>query len=71
MHLRKRQVLSRGSVMVIAATGLLLGMATFAYGADGTRPNAVRHVKGRTIYSQESPKLELSVREGIASSARN
>jgi hypothetical protein len=64
MHSRKRQVLSRGSVIVIAATGLLLAIATFAYGADGTSPNAVRHVKGRTIYSQESPKLELSIRKG-------
>jgi hypothetical protein len=64
MHSMKRQVLSSGSVMVVAATGLLLGIATFAYGADGTSANAVRHVIGRTIFSEESPKVELSVRKG-------
>jgi hypothetical protein len=64
MHSMKRQVLSSGSAMVVAATGLLLGVAALAYGADGKSANAVRHVKGRTIFSQESPKAELSVRKG-------
>jgi hypothetical protein len=64
MHLMKRQVLSSNSAMVIAATGLLLGFATLAYGSDGTNANAVRHVRGRTIFSAESPKVELSVRKG-------
>jgi hypothetical protein len=59
-----RQGLSSGSVMVVAAMGLLLGIAMFAYGADGTSAHAVRHVKGRTIFSDESPKVELSVRKG-------
>jgi hypothetical protein len=65
MHSMKRQVLSSGSAMVIAATSLLLGVATFAYGADGTSANAVRRVIGRTIFSEESPKAELSVRRGF------
>lgn len=61
----KRQVLSSGSTLVVAATGLLLlGVAAFAYGTDGTSPPAVRHVRGRTIFSEESPKVELSVRKG-------
>jgi hypothetical protein len=60
----KRQVLSSGSAMVVAVTSLLLGSATFAYGADGTSANAVRHVTGRTVFSEESPKVELSVRKG-------
>jgi hypothetical protein len=60
----KRTALSSGIVMVAAATGLLLGIATLAYGADGTTVNAARHVKGRTIFSEESPKVELSVRMG-------
>jgi hypothetical protein len=64
MHSMKRQVLSSGSAMVVAATGLLLGVATFAYGADGTSAHAVRHVSGRTVFSEESPKVELSVRKG-------
>ena len=71
MQSMKRQVLSSGSTMVVAATGLLLGVATFAYGADGTNANAVRHVRGRTVFSEESPKVELSIRKGIDSSALN
>jgi hypothetical protein len=50
--------------MVVAATGLLLGIATFAYGADGTSAHAVRNVKDRTIFSEECPKVELTVGKG-------
>jgi hypothetical protein len=64
MHSMKRQVLSSRNAMVVAAAGLVLGVATFAYGSDGTSANAVRHVRGRTIVSEESPKVELSVRKG-------
>jgi hypothetical protein len=60
----KRQVLSSRNAMVVAAAGLVLGVATFAYGGDGTSANAVRHVRGRTIVSEESPQVELSVRKG-------
>ncbi len=63
MQSMKRQVLSNGNAMVVAA-GLLLGVATFAYGVDGTNANAARHVRGRTVFSEESPKVELSVRKG-------
>jgi hypothetical protein len=62
MQSMKRQALSSGSAM--AVTGLLLGVATFAYGTNGTNANAVRHVRGRTVFSEESPKAELSVRKG-------
>lgn len=65
MHSMKRQVLSRGSALVVAATGLVLAVAIFAYGGDGTSANAVRHVRGRTIFSEESPKAELSIRRGL------
>jgi hypothetical protein len=61
----KRQFLSNGRAIVFAATGLLLGFATSAYGADGTSANAVRRVKGRTIFSEESPKAKLSVPKGF------
>jgi hypothetical protein len=57
MQLRKR-------AMVVAAAGLLLGLATFAYGNHGTGANAVRRVRGRTVFSEESPKVELTVRKG-------
>jgi hypothetical protein len=43
----------------------VLGVATFAYGGDGTSADAVRHIKGRTIFSEESPKASLSVRKGF------
>jgi len=64
MDSMKQQVLSSGSVMVVVVTGLLLGFATLAYGADGTSGNAVRHVRVRTIFSEESPKVELTIRKG-------
>ena len=64
MHSMKRQVLLTRDAMVVAAAGLVLGVATFAYGGDGTSTNAVRHVRGRTVFSEESPKVELSVRKG-------
>ncbi len=51
--------------MVVAAMILMLGVSTFAHGSDGARVKAVRHVKGRTISSQESPKAELSVQKGL------
>jgi hypothetical protein len=60
----KRQVLSSGGAMVVAATGLLLGLATFAYAADQTSAHAMRYVRGRTIISEESPRGELTVRKG-------
>lgn len=65
MHSMKRQLLSCRSAMAVAATGLALGVAMFAYGTEGTSANAVRHVRGRTIFSEESPKAELSVRKGF------
>ena len=60
----KRQILGSRNAMVVAAAGLMLGIAAFAYGADGVSANAVRHVRGRTIVSEESPRVELSVRKG-------
>ena len=47
-------------LMVVAATGLL-GVAALAYRADAKSGNAARHVSGRTIFSAEFPKAELSV----------
>jgi hypothetical protein len=64
MQSGKRQIVSNGKATVVAAAGLMLGLATLAYGSDGTNANAVRHVKGRTVFSEESPKVELSVRKG-------
>jgi hypothetical protein len=64
MQSMKRQVLSSSSATVVAAAGLMLGLATLAYGSDGTNANAVSHVGGRTVFSAESPKVELSVRKG-------
>src|ERR1700757_1481555 len=65
MHLTKRRVLLRSSAMVVAATGIVLGIATFVYGGDGTSADAVRHIKGRTIFSEKSPRAKLSVRKGF------
>ena len=62
MHSMKRRALPSGGVMVVAATCLVLWVATFAYGDNGTDTSAVRHIKGRTIFSGESPKAKLSIR---------
>ena len=43
---------------------LMLVVATFACGSDGTSANAVRHIRGTTIFSNDSPRAELSVRKG-------
>jgi hypothetical protein len=61
----KRRVLLSGSAMVAAAMGLALGVATFAYAGDRLGANAVRHVKGRTVISEQSPRAELSVPKGF------
>jgi hypothetical protein len=60
----KRQVLASRNAMVVAAAGFVLGVATFTYGGDGTSAKAVRHVSGRTVVSEESPKAEVSVGKG-------
>lgn len=65
MHSMKRQALSCSRAMTVAATALVLGVAIFAYGGDGTSAQAVRHVKGRTIFSEGSPKAELTVGKGL------
>jgi hypothetical protein len=61
----KRHVLSSGRAMALAATGLVLGVATLAYGGDAASVGAVRHMKGRTIFSEESPRAELGVPKGF------
>jgi len=58
MHPMKRQFPSSRNAVFVAAAGLVLGAATFAYGG------ALRHVKGRTIVSEEFPRAELRVRKG-------
>jgi hypothetical protein len=62
MHPLKRQVPPGRNTMLVAATCLVLGVGTLAYGSDGTNPSAVRHIKDRTIFSEEFPRARLSVR---------
>jgi hypothetical protein len=68
MQFGKRQIMSNGGAAVVAtvvaATGLMLGLAAFAYGSDGTSASALRHVRGRTVFSEQSPKVDLSVGKG-------
>ncbi len=65
MYSMKRRTLPSGRVMVVAATCFVLGVATFAYGDGGTDTSAVRRIKGRTIFSGESPKAKLSIPRGF------
>jgi hypothetical protein len=62
MGSRRRQALSKSRAMVVAAISLVLGAGTFAYESGGTSADAVRHVRGRTIFSEEFPKVKLSIR---------
>jgi hypothetical protein len=61
----KRRVPSSNRIIVAAATGLVLWVATFAYAGDRTGANALRHVKGTTVISDQSPKVQLSVPKGF------
>jgi hypothetical protein len=65
MHSMKRRTLPSGWGMIVAATYLVLGVATLAYAGDGTDTSAVRHIKGRTIFSGEFPKAKLSIPRGF------
>ena len=65
MHSMKRRTLPSGKAMAVAATCLVLGVATFGYEGDGTDTSSVRHIKGRTIFSEDSPKAKLSIRRGL------
>jgi len=62
MRPMKRPVPSRRNMMLLTATCLVLGAATLAYGADGTDTGAARHIKGRTIFSDEFPRAKLTIR---------
>lgn len=61
----KRQVLSSGSAMVVGMMCLLLGIAMSAHASHGEDVKATRHVKGRTIISEESPRAELRIPKGF------
>jgi hypothetical protein len=65
MRSMKRRTLLSGGVMVAAVACLVFGVATFAHGGDSTDTSAVRHIKGRTIFSEESPKAQLTIRRGL------
>ena len=65
MRSMKGQGLSSGSSMVVAATGLIFAVVTVAHGVDATSADAVRHIRGRTIFSEAFPKAELSVQAGF------
>ena len=61
----KRQVLSSGSAMVVGMMCLLLGIAMSAHASRGEDVQATRHVQGRTIFSEESPRAELRIPKGF------
>lgn len=65
MHPLKQRAPSSRKTMLVAATGLALGAATLAYGSDGTDASAVRHIQGRTIFSDELPKARLGIRRDL------
>ncbi len=57
--------LASGAAVIVATMCLVLGVATFADGHDGTSARAVRHIRGRTIVSGEFPKADLNIGRGF------
>src|SRR4051794_9410878 len=53
--------LSSGRVMIVVAAFLVFGAAASANGGARTDTSVVRYIKGRTIFSGESPKAKLSI----------
>ena len=51
--------------MVLATISLVLGVTTLAYGSDRPDTSAVRRIKGRTVFSRESPKANMSIGKGF------
>lgn len=52
-------------VRIVGATALVLGIATLAFGADGSSAHAMHHIRNRTVFSEESPRVKLIVRRGF------
>jgi hypothetical protein len=65
MHPLKGQVPPSRKIMLVLATCLALGTATLAYGSDRADASAVRHMKGRTIFSDGFPRAKLSIRGDV------
>jgi len=51
--------------MLVAATWFLCGVAFAAHRSDRTELSAVRHLKDRTIFSEESPRAKLSIQGNL------
>lgn len=65
MDLSRRRTPQSRNIMLVAATCLMLGVAAPAYSSDRTDMSAVRHLKNRTIFSDESPRAKLSIRGNL------
>ena len=65
MHSMNRRTQPSGRAVIVAATCVGLWFAAVAYGADRTDQSPLRHSKGRTIFSEESPKAELRIPRGF------
>ena len=58
-------VLLTSSVTTIALLGLLFTVAAFGQDLAGTNARPVRRIHGQTIFSQELPKVELTIEKGF------
>lgn len=54
-----------GKTVMVAATCFVLLSTALAQGAVEANANALRHLKGRTIVSEKSPKVQLTVGRGF------
>ena len=51
--------------MIVAAICFVLLSTAFAQTAVEDNPNALRHLKGRTIVSEKFPKVQLTIGRGF------
>lgn len=64
MSSKRRKVLPRGAI-VGGTMSLLMWVVMSAYAIDAADIKAARHVTGRTIVSEESPRAKLTIPKGF------
>jgi hypothetical protein len=65
MHLDETMHLPSGRTVIVAAICFVPLSTAFAQGAVEANANALRHLKGRTIVSEEFPKVRLTIGRGF------
>ena len=65
MYSNETMHLPSGRTVIVAAICFVLLSTTFAQGAVEANTSVLRHLKGRTIVSEKSPKVQLTIGRGF------